>query len=162
MLATPPLAQIRAYWYHWFMATARDQAFVREHGKAIAREMWETWSPSGWFDDAGFEAAARSFANPDWAEITLHSYLVRWQEAEPGPRYAALAGAQVRASAIDVPTLMIRGDQDVVALPELSEGKAQFHTAGYERHLLAGVGHLPTREAPAQVAALPVDLLARS
>jgi hypothetical protein len=44
------------------MATARGQAFVREHDKAIAREMW---SPSGWFDDAGFEAVARSFANPD-------------------------------------------------------------------------------------------------
>lgn len=161
LLATPPLAQIRAYWHHWFMATARGQAFVREHGKAIAREKWDLCSPSGWFDDAGYEAVARSFANPDWAEIPLHSYQVRWQEAEPVPRYATLAAAQVTAGSIDVPTLMIQGDRDGVALPELSEGKEKFHTAGYERHLLAGVGHFPTREAPAQVAALLVDLLAR-
>ena len=40
-----PLAQIRAYWHHWFMATARGQAFVREHGKAIAREKWDLCSP---------------------------------------------------------------------------------------------------------------------
>lgn len=161
LLPTPPLSQQRAYWYQWFMATARGQAFVREHGKALAREMWDTWSPPGWFDDAEFDAVAAAFANPDWAAITLHSYQVRWQGAEPDPRYAELAKAQVTARSIDVPTLMLQGNADGVALPQLSEGKAPFHSAGYERHVLQRVGHFPTREAPQQVASLLVDFLSR-
>jgi pimeloyl-ACP methyl ester carboxylesterase len=46
-----------------------------------------------------------------------------------------------------------------VVLPAGSEGKARFHTAGFERHLLPGVGHFPTREAPARVAALLAEFL---
>jgi pimeloyl-ACP methyl ester carboxylesterase len=161
-LPTPPLPQTRAYWYQWFMATERGRAFVHQHGKEFARTMWDTWSPPGWFDDAQFDGVAHAFENPDWADITLHSYRVRWQEAEPDPRYAALAEAQVSAQSIDVPTLMVQGDDDRVALPSGSEGKEQFYTAGYERRLLAGVGHFPTREAPAQVASLLVEFLSRS
>lgn len=161
LLATPPLAQTRAYWYQWFMATARGQDFVRQNGKAFARMMWDTWSPPGWFDDAHFDAVARAFENPDWAEITLHSYRVRWQEAEPDPRYAAFAAAQVAAPSIDVPALMLQGDDDRVALPQASEGTERFYSAGFERHLLRGVGHFPTREAPAHVASILVEFLAR-
>lgn len=158
---TPPLDQVRAFWYQWFMATARGQAFVRAHGRAFARTMWDTWSPPGWFDEAQFDAVADAFANPDWPDITVHSYRVRWQEADPDPRHAAIAAAQLAATTIDVPTLVLHGDEDRVVLPHTTEGKERFHTAGYERRLLAGVGHFPTREAPAQVARALVEFLAR-
>jgi pimeloyl-ACP methyl ester carboxylesterase len=158
-LETPPLHQARAFWYQWFMATDRGAAFVRAHGKALAREMWDTWSPPGWFDDAQFDAVARAFENPDWADVTLHSYRVRWQEAEPDPRYEVLAREQVSARTIAVPTLVLQGGDDRVILPASSEGKERFHTAGFERQLLPGIGHFPTREAPARVAALIADFL---
>jgi pimeloyl-ACP methyl ester carboxylesterase len=161
MLQTPPLAQSRAYWYQWFMATGRGQAFVREHGKAFAREMWNTWGPTGWFDDADFEAVAHAFDNPDWPEVTLHSYRVRWQEDAPDARYAVLAAAQFAAKTIAVPTLMLQGEVDRVSLPRSSEGKERFYSAGYERRLLANVGHFPTREAPARVASLVAEFLSR-
>jgi hypothetical protein len=48
--------------------------------KGLARIQWETWSPSGWFTDAEFEATAESFANPDWVEITLNGYRGRWRQ----------------------------------------------------------------------------------
>jgi hypothetical protein len=35
-------------------------------------------------------AAAESLKNPDWPNMTLHSYRVRWGEAEPDPYYAEL------------------------------------------------------------------------
>ena len=161
-LPTPPLPQARAFWYQWFMATERGLAFVREHGKEFAREMWDTWSPPGWFDDAAFDAVARAFDNPDWADITVHSYRVRWQAAEPDPRYAALAAQQVSAQTIDVPTLMIQGGDDRVVLAGGSEGKERFHTAGYERRVLPGIGHFVTREAPDEVARLLVEFLSRA
>lgn len=148
---TPPLAQVRAFWYQWFMATARGAEVVRRQRKAIARIQWETWSPPGWFDDAVFDAVAQSFENPDWAEVTLHSYTVRWGEAQPDPRYAELARRQAEARSIGVPTLMIQGGADGVILPPSSEGKQGNFSGRYERLVLEGIGHFPTREAPAQV-----------
>jgi hypothetical protein len=71
------------------MATDRGADVVRRDGKAFARFQWESWSPHGWFDDAVFNAVAESLKNPDWPNMTLHSYRVRWGEAEPDPYYAA-------------------------------------------------------------------------
>ena len=46
------------------------------------------------FDDAVFNAVAESLKNPDWPNMTLHSYRVRWGEAEPDPYYAELEKRQ--------------------------------------------------------------------
>ena len=81
------------------------------------RPRGERWSPPGWFDDAAFDAVAESFENPDWADVTLHSYGVRWGEARPYLRYAVLEVAQKSARTILVPTVLIRGDSDRVNLP---------------------------------------------
>jgi pimeloyl-ACP methyl ester carboxylesterase len=64
-------------WYHWFQATKRGAQTVRDDRKGSARIMWETWSPEGWFDDATFDRVAASFDNPDWVDVTLHSYRSR-------------------------------------------------------------------------------------
>lgn len=148
LLPTPDLGQARAFWYQWFLATARGAEFVRANGKAFARTMWDTWSPPGWFDEPTFDAVARSFENPDWAAITVHSYRVRWQEAVPDPACAALARAALEATHIAVPTLVLHGDDDRCVRLDSSADKDRFFTGGYERVLLKDVGHFPTREAP--------------
>lgn len=159
-LPTPGFGQAQAFWYQWFMHTARGAEVVRTQGKAFARCMWDTWSPPGWFDDATFDAVAASFDNPDWADITVHSYRVRWQEAEADPTHAALSRAALEATHIRVPALVLQGGDDRVILPASSEGKKRHFTGGYRRLVLDGVGHFPTREAPAAVAALLCDFLA--
>ena len=153
-LATPSLKQAQAYWYQWFMATERGREMVRRNGKAFARIQWNNWSPSGWFEDAEFERTAKSFENPDWPEITWHSYSVRWGEADKDPRYAELDGRASTAKLISVPTLMVQGGSDAVTLPESTEGKEKYFTGGYARHVIPGVGHFPTREAPEIVSRL--------
>ena len=158
-LVTPALEQAQAFWYQWFMATKRGAETVRRDGKAFARFQWETWSPPGWFDDAVFDAAASSFENPDWSEITLHSYRVRWGEAETDPRYAELEQRQKAARTISVPTLMIQGGDDRCVLPSSSQGKEKYFTGPYRRCVLDGIGHFPTREAPEKVAELLVEFL---
>jgi hypothetical protein len=65
------------------MATDRGAEVVRKQRKAFARHQWETWGPPRWFSDAAFETTAASFEKPDWAEITLHSYRVRWARRSP-------------------------------------------------------------------------------
>lgn len=158
-LATPGLEQVRKYWYQWFMATQRGEDAVRRDPKAFARIMWETWAPADWFADGEFEATARSFANRDWVDITLHSYRVRWGEADKDPRYRDLDARAKSAQTIAVPTLMIQGAADGVTLASSTAGKDRYFTAGYARHVLDGVGHFPTRENPAAVSALVADFL---
>jgi len=158
-LPTPSLKQAQAYWYQWFMATERGRQMVRRNGKAFARIQWDTWSPPGWFSDADFERTAKSFENPDWPEITWHSYSVRWGEADKDPRYCALDRRVREAQSIAIPTLMIQGGSDAVNLPDSTAGKDRFFTGGYARHVLPGVGHFPTREAPDAVNNLVIDFL---
>jgi pimeloyl-ACP methyl ester carboxylesterase len=158
-LATPSLEQVRKYWYQWFMATARGQETVRRDPKAFARIQWDTWAPQGWFSKAEFEATARSFENPDWPAITLHSYQVRWGEADKDPRYRDLDQCAMSAQSISVPTLMIQGGADGVTLAATTDGKDRYFTGGYQRVVLDGVGHFPTRERPDAVNRLLLEFL---
>jgi len=158
-LTTPPLEQVRKYWYQWFMATKRGAETVGRDRKAFARMQWETWAPQGWFKDSEFEATAQSFENPDWPAITVHSYSVRWGEAEKDPRYRDLDRRAMSAQSISVPTLMIQGGADGVTVPSTTEGKEKYFTGGYQRQVLDGVGHFPTREAPDAVNRLIIDFL---
>jgi pimeloyl-ACP methyl ester carboxylesterase len=158
-MATPPLEQAKAFWYQWFMATDRGADIVRNHGKAFARFMWDSWSPPGWFTSATFNTVATSFENADWPAVTLHAYRVRWGEADPDPSYTAVVKQQISARSISVPTLMIQGGDDRCVLPSNSAGKEGYFTAFYERQVLEGVGHFPTREAPKPVAEMLVRFL---
>jgi pimeloyl-ACP methyl ester carboxylesterase len=151
------LKQSRNYWYHWFMALERGAAQVRSDGKAFARIMWETWSPPGWFADAAFETTARSFENPDWAAITLHSYRHRWGLAEGDPAYAALEARLAPSPTIAVPTLVIHGNADTANDVSTSAGRERSFTNRYERLVLDGIGHFPPREAPDAVAKAILD-----
>lgn len=148
---TPDFEQSRRWWYQWFMTTDGGAAAVRDDPIAFARIQWQTWSPTGWFDEAEFAAAAESFRNPDWVAITLHGYRSRWQAEALDPRYTELRRRIDATDMIRVPTLMVQGDADLCDPPAESEGQQRFFTQGYQRIVLDGVGHFPTREAPDRV-----------
>ena len=161
-LPTQPIeiAQARLYWYHWFMATARGERTVRENPRAFARIMWDTWAPAGeWSSAAEFDATAAAWDNPDFVDVTLHSYRHRWGHAAGDPRYDADEVALEPAPVLDVPTLVLHGEADGVNPPHTSAGKESFFRGPYERRVLPGVGHFPQREAPAAVAAALLNLL---
>lgn len=146
-------AQARRFWYQWFMTLDDGPAAVRADPKGFARIQWETWSPPGWFDDAEFEATARAFDNPDWAEITLNGYRTRWCTGDlTDPDYEPLRLRLRSIDTIGTPTLMIQGGADGCDDPRLSAGQQRHFTAGYQRLVLDGVGHFPPREAPSAVA----------
>ena len=131
---------------------ARRRA-VRADRKGFARIMWETWSPDRWFDDEAFERVAASFDNPDWTAVTLHSYRARWDEAEPDPTSRWLGDKVKATKTLALPTIYFQGEVDGVNPPKLSERVADKFTGPFERIVLSGVGHFPTREAPVEVAA---------
>jgi pimeloyl-ACP methyl ester carboxylesterase len=149
---TLSLQQVQNYWYHWYMALDRGAELVRSNRKAFTRHIWDIWNPRWKISDQEFEATAVSFDNPDWADIVLHSYRVRWGHALGDPTYAATEARLAGPPKISVPTLMIHGGGDPCTDPRSSAGKEGFFTGRYERIVLDGVGHFPQREAPREVA----------
>jgi pimeloyl-ACP methyl ester carboxylesterase len=148
----PRFSQARRHWYQWFMTTDGGAKAVREHPKDFARIQWETWSPPGWFDDAEFALTAKSFENPDWADVTLNAYRGRWRLEESDSRYDALHARLTKIGRLSTPTLMIQGGQDFCDEPASSAGLDDRFTGSYRRIVIDAVGHFPAREAPAEVA----------
>ena len=148
----PPFEQCQRQWYHWFQATARGAEAVRADPKGFAHIMWRNWSPKGWFDEAQFARASKAWENPDWVDVTLHSYRARWDEAEPDPRSRDLEASVKATASLSLPTLYLHGAQDGVNPPSTAETVAAKFSGPFECVQLAGVGHFPTREAPDGVA----------
>ncbi len=71
-----------------------------------------------------------------------------------------LADQAERAQAIDVPTLILVGDQDRITPPELSHQLAKL-IPGAEVHSLAGAGHLSNIERPGDFNAAVEDFIER-
>jgi len=69
-------------WYHWFMATKIGEKEVCRDPIAFARIMWENWAPVGWFKEETYQEVSKSWLNPDFTAVTLHSYRSRWGEEE--------------------------------------------------------------------------------
>lgn len=151
-MPTPPFEQAQRQWYHWFMATERGAEAVRQDRKGFAHIHWVNWSPAGWFNEATFETVARSFENPDWAEVTLHSYRSRWDEAAPDPRSQWLEDKVRGTKTLSLPTLYFQGEVDDVNPPSASKSVPEKFTGPFDMIVLPGVGHFPQREAPAAVA----------
>ncbi|MEG8025923.1 hypothetical protein QP162_19090 [Sphingomonas aurantiaca] len=120
-MPTPPFAQAQRQWYHWFMATARGAQAVRDDRTGFAHIHWENWAPPGWFDEATFQRVARAFDNPDWVDVTLHSYRARWDEAEPDPRSQWLEDKVKATATLSLPAIYIQGSVDGVNPPSASK-----------------------------------------
>lgn len=153
--------QSHHYWYHWFMHLPRGQQAVREDREAFTRYLWRAWSPGWDFDEAEFAATALDFHNPDWAEITLHSYTHRWGSAPSDPRYEVLEARLRQDQLIRVPTLHLHGERDGANGVATAQGKAGLFTRGHELRVIGDCGHFPQREHPPLIQALVGDFLSR-
>ncbi len=149
---TPPFEQTQRQWYHWFMATARGAEAVGADRTGFAHLHWTNWSPPGWFDEATFQQVARSWDNPDWVDVTLHSYRARWDEAAPDPKSRWLEDKVKATATLSLPTLYVQGAADGVNPPSVGKDVPGKFDGPFAFVTLAGVGHFPQRENPAAVA----------
>jgi pimeloyl-ACP methyl ester carboxylesterase/sugar lactone lactonase YvrE len=151
-MPTPPFKQAQLDWYHWFMATNCGAKAVRGDRKGFAHIHWMNWSPFGWFNEATFARVARSFENPDWVDVTLHSYRARWNEAEPDPRSQWLEDKVKATEALSLSTMYFQGAVDGVNPPSASATVPKKFTGAFAFVTLARVGHFIQRENPDAVA----------
>jgi len=153
------LRQVQNYWYHWYMALERGAALVHNDRRAFTRHIWSIWNPGWEICDAEFERTAASFENPDWADVVLHSYRVRWGLAPTDPALEAIETRLSQLPQIAVPTLVLHGGADPCNDPATSEGKEHFFIGPYERIVLPGIGHFPQRQSGEAVASHLVRFL---
>jgi pimeloyl-ACP methyl ester carboxylesterase len=146
-----PEEQLHMYWYQWFFGTSLAQERLDKDRNEFTRYIWKIWLTGldDWQKD--FEATSLSFNNPDWVAITLHSYRVRWKLAEKDPQYEDIEQKIQNDLTIRVPVLMLRGDSDPVAVPEMYEGKEKKFKSTYDLRIIAKSGHFPQRESPEEV-----------
>ena len=142
----PSFPQAQAFWYQWLLCTTPGARSLCEDPVAFGKALWDAWSPSGWYTEAEFAEAAKSWKGKDFPDVVLHGYRSRWGHAEPDPRYDVLQARFEATVQLHTPTLHIHGMVDRCALVETTDGAHRHFTAGYKRVLLDGVGHFPQRE----------------
>jgi pimeloyl-ACP methyl ester carboxylesterase len=140
-------------WYQWYFHTERGRAGLEKNRREICRLLWELWSPNWKFTDALFDETARSFDNPDFVEIVIHSYRHRYGAEAGDPRFEAIEGKLAGQPKIGSPTIVLHGECDGVHPPGLSEGQEKLFSAYFERRVIPTAGHLFPREAPDAVIA---------
>jgi len=154
-----PPEQEHRLWYQYYFHTERGRAGLAANRRALCKLLWQLWSPNWRFDEATFERSAPSFDNPDFVDVVIQSYRHRYGYAPGDP---ALEGIEQRLSArppIRVPTVVLQGEGDGVAIPARADTQAHFFTGPYQRRMIPRIGHDVPQEAPQETAAAVLELL---
>jgi pimeloyl-ACP methyl ester carboxylesterase len=140
-------------WYQWYFQTERGRAGLTANRTELAGFLWRLWSPNWHFTDATLHATATSFDNPDYVEITIHSYRHRYGSVPGDPTYDYLEARLAEQPPITVPTIILHGEADGVGSPARAIPRDRLFTGPVERRLTPRAGHFLSRENPLDVVA---------
>jgi pimeloyl-ACP methyl ester carboxylesterase len=148
-----------AYWYQWYFQIERGRAGLAANRRAIAKILWQQWSPNWRFDEATFERSAIAHDNPDYVEVAIHSYRHRYGLAEGDPRYADIQRQLAALPAITVPAVTLDGDGDGVAPATDGTAQAAKFTGPRSHRVISRAGHNLPQEEPEAFAAAVMELV---
>ena len=151
--------QERRFWYQYYFNTERGRAGLAANRHEFCRLIWQLWSPNWSFDDATFARSASSFDNPDFVEVTIHSYRHRFRNAEGDPALEPIEQRLAARPRIAVPTIALHGEANEVTPLQTSADHARFFTGPYERRVLPRAGHNLPQEVPDIVTAATLELV---
>ena len=94
--ATPadPEQELRQ-WYQYYFHLERGRAGLAANRREISRLLWRLWSPHWEFSEETFAQTATAWDNPDFVDVTIHSYRHRFGNAPGDPDLAPLEEAQI-------------------------------------------------------------------
>ena len=147
-----PPKQIQAYWYQFYFNTETGRKGLAANTIAFCKHLWQAWSPKWVFGEAEFSQASEAWHRPEFVETVVHSYRMRYGNAESAPRYAALQKLFDASPKLTVPTWFAAGLADACTLPDGPDGQEHWFTGGYRRVDVADAGHFVQRERPDLVA----------
>ncbi|MGV8873276.1 MAG: alpha/beta fold hydrolase [Rhodococcus sp. (in: high G+C Gram-positive bacteria)] len=149
-VSTPELPHLeKRYWYQYYLHSERGRAGLAAYRAEIAQTLWTDWSPTWRFRDSEFAATAPSFDNPDFVDVSVHSYRHRYGIEAGDPAYAAIQESLTQQPRITVPTVVLDPTEDTVAsLYGRPDHAAHFTDLIDVRQIECG--HNPPQELPGQ------------
>lgn len=147
--AAPIAPEIEAgLWYFYYFATERGRAGLTANREEIARVIWTRNSPRWHFTADDLDRAARSFDNPDYVEVVIHSYRHRLGLAEGHPRYAELEERLGATPSIPAPVVTLDGAADGNFPATDGTGYARHFLGPHAHHVVPNAGHNLPQESP--------------
>jgi len=148
-----------AYWYQWYFQIERGREGLAANRRAIAKILWQQWSPNWRFDEATFERTVIAHDNPDYVDVAIHSYRHRYGLAEGDPRYADIQHRLAAQPAITVPAITLDGDGDGVAPATDGTAQAGKFTGPRRHRIIPRAGHNLPQEEPEAFAEAVMELI---
>lgn len=145
-------------WYQYYFHSERGRNGLQQHRHALCRLLWRQWSPHWDFDEATYARSAAAFDNPDFVDVVIHSYRVRFGLVDGDPAVADTEARLRRQPRIGIPTVALHGGADGVFRPAVSESHHRFFAGPYERRVIERVGHNLPQEAPVAFAQAVLQL----
>ncbi|MEN9629801.1 MAG: hypothetical protein RJA10_3029 [Pseudomonadota bacterium] len=142
-------ANEHSLWYQYYFHSERGRRGLAQDRRGLCRLLWQLWSPTWHFDDAGFERSAAAFDNPDFVDVVIHSYRHRYGLVPGDPALADIEAALALQPAITVPTLTFDGADDGVRPPAPAAQHAHRFKGPRTHTVVPGVGHNMPQEVPA-------------
>jgi pimeloyl-ACP methyl ester carboxylesterase len=155
----PPEKEL-LWWYQYYMHGERGRAGVEKYRHELGRLLWRMWSPNWKFDEETYARTARSFDNPDFVDVVVHSYRHRFGLVPGDPALEETEQRLASRPPISVPAIVLHGHENGVVPVAGSEDDARMFKARYERRVIPLAGHNLPQEVPQEFARAILDLLA--
>lgn len=152
-----PAVEDTRFWYIYMFNMERGRVALDHDAHGFCRFIWSHWSPNWAFDDATYDLTAKSFENPDFVEIVIHSYRHRFGGVAGDPAVADIEARLAAQPDIAVPSVILQGRDDTVDPPSDGDPYKSKFKAGYIRRVLDRVGHNPPQESPSAFAAAVLE-----
>src|SRR3984885_9232616 len=161
--AGPPDSEKR-FWYQWYFNTERGRAGLKANRRSLCKLLWQDWSPTWHFTDETYDRTAKSFDNPDFVDVVIHSCRHRLGNAAGEPRFMAVERQLAERPKIAAPTIVLHGADDALdrAAAETTAAERASFPALVARRIVAGAGHFMPREKPDAVSAALLEGLSAS
>ena len=134
-------------WYQYFFHTKRGFNSLTKNRNDIIKFLWKTWSPTWKFSKKDFELSQKSFQNPDFVDVVIHSYKHRYGLVDGDKSYSDIENKLSLTPKIKVPTITIDGLMNGVREPKREKNIKKF-TNLIKHKLLKNVGHNVPQESP--------------